>query len=26
VAMAYRFASTRFIERVGQEISAATPA
>jgi glycerol-3-phosphate acyltransferase PlsX len=26
VAMAYRFASTRFIERVGQEISSATPA
>src|SRR5215471_783445 len=26
VAMAYRFASTRFIERVGQEISTATPA
>ncbi len=26
VAMAYRFASTQFIDRVGQEISAATPA
>jgi len=26
VAMAFRFASTRFIERVGQEISTATPA
>ncbi len=26
VAMAYRFASTKFIDRVGQEISAATPA
>jgi glycerol-3-phosphate acyltransferase PlsX len=26
VAMAYRFASTRFIERVGHEISAAAPA
>lgn len=26
VAMAYRFADTRFIERVGQEIAAATPA
>jgi len=26
VAMAYRFATTRFIERVGREIAAATPA